>query len=681
MSNLPPVLADILGQHPDLAATVARSLQQCSIREFVGVPTKNLSQYQDPPSYLRFNDRHIAQEHMLQHVAHAPSMVDDLKNLGHDEIRRFFIDYIKREPKLYDRPSYGGTAGKGRLYDATRVCEAYQASVGNMASQYACKFHINAKDKEWTSVFHFDQRRPVQSHVQETDLLTRRYIYKPSEYDFGRVRPTIDDDSVKECIKAYGEADVSFAAFQFLAEKETSRLIIVNSVDAASGFQWTTSQTTNGPTIPGPSRTQYISPDCPDAFWSKYPVPSKSKQRSSRSSPKKVREGAIAKVSLPNRLGNRNGARRSNAPQFLQRAWARAVEHDATFILLNCGTAERIGIRDRASNTLFLSDVIHPFAPGYGSIHIGLHAAIVNDALKRPPPFRETSHIARSIIAPPAHPIASEIQPAEHEEVQMRTHPDEFNQEISKLNILLVSLSFAVYQSEAPSAFIREASSCHPVSLAGNAFTKPKPNKSYPRNECAHFVARRDLGVSMKVDVYRGFATIQTKSGEMCQPAVLKMAKTAEALEKLLHEYEVYKILAASSVTEGILLVHGMFQDIETGRFGLLMQDGGTTLYEREQIRLGTSLSEKFRISAAEYEKLKIVVQGINSARVARIRHNDIKPDNICFNADGDWFLIDFDIADIVEDIVEYPEVTIWEDMQTIQDLRDGTFVQGQNYY
>ncbi|PPQ64232.1 hypothetical protein CVT24_008608 [Panaeolus cyanescens] len=676
MADLPTILADVLGEHP-LAACVAKSLQQCSMREYVGAPSKNLSEYQDPPSYLSFNDRHIAQEHILKHVAHAPSMVNDLRNLAYDEIRRFAIDYMKREPKLYDRPSYGRMVRKGYLCDSTRVCEAYQASVGDMASQYACKFHINTKHNEWMTVFYFLQPRPSPSLIQEMDLLTQRDDYKPFEFGFEEDILRTIDDSVKERIQAYGEVDVSLAVFQFLAEKEASRLIITNSVNADSTFQWTTSRTTNAPTIP--SRTQYISPDCPDTFWSKYPSASKrkAKSRSPRSSSTNVREGAIKKVRLPNRLGNRNGVRRSVAPQFLQRAWARAVEHDATFILLNCGTAERIGIRDRASNTLFLSDIIDPFAPGYGAIHIGLHAALVSDALKRPPPFRETVYAARSVIPPPAHRIACKTQLPEQEEVQMRTHPDEFNQGIAKLNILLISLSFAIYHSEAPSAFLREAASCHPASSAGHAFTKPKPNKSYPRKECAHFVARCDLGMSMKVDVYRGFATIQTESGEMCQPVILKLAKNAEGHKNLLHEYEVYKTLAASNVTDGILMVHGMFQDIETGAFGLLMQDGGTTLYEREQIRLGVSCPTKFRISAAEYEKLKIIVQGINSARVARIRHNDIKPDNICFNADGDWFLIDFDVSNIVT----HPEVRIWEDMQTIEDLRDGTFVQGENYY
>ncbi|PPQ64236.1 hypothetical protein CVT24_008612 [Panaeolus cyanescens] len=273
------------------------------------------------------------------------------------------------------------------------------------------------------------------------------------------------------------------------------------------------------------------------------------------------------------------------------------------------------------------------------------------------------------VIAPPAHRISYEAQPEAHEEIQMQTQPDEFNQEISKLNILLVSLSFACYQSEAPSAFIREALSCHPDS-SERAFIKPKHNTSYPRSECIHFVARSDIGTSEKVAVYRGYATVQTPSGEMCQPAILKVAKTAVGYKRLLHEYEAYKILSSSDVTHGILMVHGMFQDIETGVCGLLMQDGGTTLFEREQIRLGISSPTKFRISAAEYEQLKVIVRGINSARVARIRHNDIKPDNICIDAQGDWFLIDFDMSRIVSD----PEEGISDDMKKIETLRDGTF-------
>jgi len=64
----------------------------------------------------------------------------------------------------------------------------------------------------------------------------------------------------------------------------------------------------------------------------------------------------------------------------------KAVECDATFIIFNCGQYERIGIRHRASQTLYLSGLIEPIyfkSPNYGHIHVGLFMAIINDVYER----------------------------------------------------------------------------------------------------------------------------------------------------------------------------------------------------------------------------------------------------------------------------------------------------------
>jgi hypothetical protein len=57
---------------------------------------------------------------------------------------------------------------------------------------------------------------------------------------------------------------------------------------------------------------------------------------------------------------------------------------DATFIF-HCGDRERIGIRHRESQTLYLSGLIDMTAckdPTYGEIQVGLHLTIIQDALQ-----------------------------------------------------------------------------------------------------------------------------------------------------------------------------------------------------------------------------------------------------------------------------------------------------------
>lgn len=66
--------------------------------------------------------------------------------------------------------------------------------------------------------------------------------------------------------------------------------------------------------------------------------------------------------------------------------WSRAVRSDSTLIVLHSGHCEYIGIRHRASQTLFLSDPIDPTTckdPAYGKLQIGLYLYAIKDAMAR----------------------------------------------------------------------------------------------------------------------------------------------------------------------------------------------------------------------------------------------------------------------------------------------------------
>lgn len=52
-------------------------------------------------------------------------------------------------------------------------------------------------------------------------------------------------------------------------------------------------------------------------------------------------------------------------------------------MVLNTGNSERIGIRHRATNTLFLSPPLNPFEPPYMRYHMALYASIIDDAFSR----------------------------------------------------------------------------------------------------------------------------------------------------------------------------------------------------------------------------------------------------------------------------------------------------------
>ncbi len=73
---------------------------------------------------------------------------------------------------------------------------------------------------------------------------------------------------------------------------------------------------------------------------------------------------------------------------------------DSSTIIWDCGNYLRIGIRHRESQTLYLSDLIDVRTctdPAYGKIWLGLHIAIVSDALERLPILERQRRLPRGV--------------------------------------------------------------------------------------------------------------------------------------------------------------------------------------------------------------------------------------------------------------------------------------------
>ncbi|KAK0231444.1 hypothetical protein IW262DRAFT_1454455 [Armillaria fumosa] len=76
------------------------------------------------------------------------------------------------------------------------------------------------------------------------------------------------------------------------------------------------------------------------------------------------------------------------ALKIIQQVWAEAVNVDATFMVLNAGSREFIGIRDRKLQRLYLSPLIDLDDPGslpvgYFKLHTGLQIAALHDVIQR----------------------------------------------------------------------------------------------------------------------------------------------------------------------------------------------------------------------------------------------------------------------------------------------------------
>ena len=72
------------------------------------------------------------------------------------------------------------------------------------------------------------------------------------------------------------------------------------------------------------------------------------------------------------------------AKTLVQRVWAQAVRLDATFIVLHSGNWELVCVRDRKSQTLYISDLIEPHKyPEYGKLHVGIYIAAIQETIDR----------------------------------------------------------------------------------------------------------------------------------------------------------------------------------------------------------------------------------------------------------------------------------------------------------
>jgi len=66
-------------------------------------------------------------------------------------------------------------------------------------------------------------------------------------------------------------------------------------------------------------------------------------------------------------------------------AWSQSVRDDSTLVIFHCGNFERIGVRHRKSQTLYLSEIIDVpnCDPSYFKLHVGLYITAIRDCIDR----------------------------------------------------------------------------------------------------------------------------------------------------------------------------------------------------------------------------------------------------------------------------------------------------------
>ena len=340
----------------------------------------------------------------------------------------------------------------------------------------------------------------------------------------------------------------------------------------------------------------------------------------------------------------------NDADTNLLQAWGQATRADGTLIVLHSGNHELVCIRHRASQTLYVSEVIEPHKcsePGYGEILAGIYVAAVQDAVDRmqqelPPVSQSSSPVSQLSRLPDDggdkdqgsgskrrgspelghHEGRSKrvrgmetrgglqgsaggegltddelevCNPCVDSNVNHLPKPDEHQKMIHEANIrdaVLIYLQYGVYDSPVPASFLRSAPS---IMTHTTPPFSPRPIHSYKPEEC--------LAIVLTSEIERGATGVVVHHGTLMLPiwddddetpimdVVVKLAFSVEQREAIRNEYEIYRRLRLKGIHRGIVTTLGLFDDSEGDACALVMLHGGVPLPTDLQGNLTCNLS------------------------------------------------------------------------------------------
>ena len=135
--------------------------------------------------------------------------------------------------------------------------------------------------------------------------------------------------------------------------------------------------------------------------------------------------------------------------------------------------------------------------------------------------------------------------------------------------------------------------------MPGLADEKDYPTQTeFNVRERMSLVLKEPLGQGAVGVVHPAAVSVVLESGQVLKrDMVIKLAFTLEQRNKIFNEYQIYGHLYDKNL-EGIVTVHGLFKDPESGALAMLMDDAGQSLRRREMERGGDG--EQVKTTAEE---------------------------------------------------------------------------------
>ncbi|CAA7265523.1 unnamed protein product [Cyclocybe aegerita] len=498
-------------------------------------------------SPLTFYDRHISSKLTLKRIVLLPSIPKSLSGICEHTLQTF-THWNCHTFSSYESALFQVT--NGILHDAFQVADYYQTEFGQICQKFASKLLVTPSLQDWHSVFTFQLNKDHRPGEYLTDSWLK-VLYDPARDVclFSQELQKQLNQPVKDRLRDLAMKYPRLADWHMFAMSlTTDRLFQGMFRNPTSGkelpFVWESSQTktsqqedhTHQPAEVDEAVLKSMLPKRADSKPEKQTTQLRPK-KSSRFPRTRVRLGRPATHSY-----------RLVSPLFLQHGWSQATFDDCSFIIFNCGRWERIGIRHRATQTLYLPGLINPAriqGPHYRKMHLGLHIAIVQDAFAR-------QQISNELTLKEGRKRSIEPSPSNDEEPQpkrqRRTRFPSTTSEIAR----------------------ESRSSCHPAFYP--SYVEEKFKTTYDLSECVSLVLGAPLGQGAVGVVHSASLEVGLESGE---------------------EFDIYSGLVNKKATKGILTVHGLFEDTEIGALVLVMENGGQTLRQREKERLNAIQAEQ----------------------------------------------------------------------------------------
>ncbi|KNZ75774.1 hypothetical protein J132_01619 [Termitomyces sp. J132] len=369
-------------------------------------------------------------------------------------------------------------------------------------------------------------------------------------------------------------------------------------------------------------------------------------------------------VTIPNQKRDMDVIDEDMTTSLIQHAWTRAVERDSSFIVLHCGTFERIAFRHRSSQTLILSDLIDVTNckdPAYAHLQIGLIISIIDDIRDR----------TRQIIAQEGKSKSAKRKGralCSENNKRPRTRRSVALEEARKLDygrglksacdgiadrdLALLRIQYGPYNSPAPSSLLR---------IKDTGIGVPK--KSFEPHEYFRVTITSEIAHGSTGNAHAATIDFLEQNGKTVSfsNVVVKFAFAAVQKKRLSHEFNVYSHLMSTNV-RGIPHVFGLFQDVETESLALIMEYAGLTLWD---CRLPVK-SKRLEFVISESEK-SAYMDALKSIHDAGVRHRDLRLENLTIKSNGEPCIIDFDRAEMEAD-----ERSLDREKVKLQNVLDG---------